>query len=526
LNARIPAMRNQAWIGLVLFVLSLWVAWRVGGRIAANDLRSVVYLGLGCAACVIAVTILRKWRSGFYLFLVWLLFEDLVRKYMGNNMVLFFAKDVLAVLVYVSLLVAIHQGREKIFRPPFLLFLSLFFWLGVLQVFNQNSPHILYGLLGFKVYFYYIPFMFVGYALIRNDEDLRKFLAVNALLAGLISVCGIIQAVVGNTFLNPAVLAPEIRDLADLNKVTPLSGQLFSLPASVFVSTGRFATYLILAFILAMGSAGYLLLHTRQSRKIVYLALGLICGATLFCGSRGAVVYVAASALVFMVGLLWGAPWRWRQAHRIVRAIRRSFIMAALGLAAVLLIFPNEIGSRIAYYTETLTPKSSAYELSFRSWDYPVQNLMGAFDGPNWVVGNGIGTASLGTQYVAKLIGRRPPELSLESGFGVLIVEMGIVAPFLWLLWSGALLYSAWKILRQLRQTRLFPIAFAIVWFAFLLLLPMTFGTIGTYQDYVCNAYLWLLVGILFRLPDLLANPPVPAVAPVRHRRTSGRFRF
>jgi len=525
-NTRIPALRNQALIGITLFVLGLWVAYEVGGKIAINDFSPIIYVALLFAGILVAATALRNWRTGFYLFLVWLLFEDLVRKYMGNNLALFFGKDVLAGLVYISLYVAVRKGRERTFRPPFLFFFSLFFWLGVLQIFNQNSPHILYGLLGFKVYFFYVPLMFVGYALIRSDEDLRKFLVANAALAGLISVCGIIQAIVGHSFLNPTVLAPELQDLGALDKVTPLTSQLFSLPSSVFVSSGRFAIYLVQIFILVMGSAGYLLLHTTRSRKLVFMVLGIICGATLFSGSRGAVIYVAASFLILSAGFLWGAPWRWKQAHRMAKAIRRSLIVSALGLAFILLVFPNEAGSRIAYYTETLSPSSSAYQLSNRSWDYPIQNLLFAFEQPHWVVGNGIGTASLGTQYVAKVIGQRPPTFWVESGFGVLIVEMGILAPCLWILWSVALLYYAWKVMLRLRQTRFFPITFAILWYAFLLLLPMTFGSLSSYQNYLCNAYLWLLIGVLFRLPDVLVNPPAPAVVPVQHQRARRGFQF
>ena len=101
--------------------------------------------------------------------------------------------------------------------------MSLLIWLGVIQILNFNSPHILYGLIGFKLYFYYIPLMFVGYALIRSDEDLRKFLVANGVLACVISVIGIVQAIVGNSFLNPTTLAPELRELGNLEKVTPLS---------------------------------------------------------------------------------------------------------------------------------------------------------------------------------------------------------------------------------------------------------------------------------------------------------------
>ena len=75
------------------------------------------------------LAILRSWRTGFYFFPVWMLFEDLARKYMGNNLALFFGKDILLALVYFVL-----QGRPnrtgRNFRPPFLLFLSSFFLAG------------------------------------------------------------------------------------------------------------------------------------------------------------------------------------------------------------------------------------------------------------------------------------------------------------------------------------------------------------------------------------------------------------
>lgn len=514
-------MRNQALIGLVLFLVGIWGAWQVGGKIVGGDLEGIVFAGLGFGACVVGFTILRNWRAGFYLFFVWLLFEDLARKYLGNNLALFFGKDILAAIVYIALLVDIRRGREKAFRPPFLLPLAVFVWLGAVQIFNQNSPHILYGMLGFKVYFFYIPLIWVGYALIRNDEDLQKFLLANAILAIVISSIGIAQAILGNSFLNPRVLAPELQELGDLNKVTPLTNQVFNLPDSVFVSAGRFGFYLIMGFIIVLGTAGYQLLQGSRRRTVVFLALATLGGAALFSGSRGAVVYVLASLLVLAVGFLWGAPWRWGQAHRMVKAIRRSFIVGALAIAAILLLFPDEAGSRIAFYTETLLPNSSAYAVTARSWDYPIENLMSVFGQPNWLLGNGIGLASLGAQYVAKLVHQPLPGIWVEEGYGVLIVELGIIAPFLWLLWTGALLYSSWKVVRQLRETRFFPIALAIFWYALLLLYPLTYGGLAPYQNYVCNAFLWLLIGVLFRLPDILASAQLPNGFATHKKRTN-----
>jgi hypothetical protein len=35
------------------------------------------------------------------------------------------------------------------------------------------------------------------------------------------------------------------------------------------------------------------------------------------------------------------------------------------------------------------------------------------------------------------------------------------------------------------------------------LLLPSTFAGIQPYEDFILNAYFWLLLGILFRLPSI-----------------------
>ena len=102
MNARAPALRNQMFLSFVVGVLGMCVAWEAGNVIVAGNLRMLFLIGLGFAGCAVAVAILQSWRTGFYLFLGWLLFEDLVRKYMGNGAVFFFGKDVLVLLVYIS----------------------------------------------------------------------------------------------------------------------------------------------------------------------------------------------------------------------------------------------------------------------------------------------------------------------------------------------------------------------------------------------------------------------------------------
>jgi hypothetical protein len=501
-------VKTQAVIGLSVFIIGIWLAMQTGQRIAADDFRSIEFAVMAVAACAVALTIVRNWRTGFYMFLTWLLFEDLVRKYLGNNMAIYFAKDILVGLVYASFLIEVRRKHLKLFRSAFFPFLWLFVWFGAVQIFNQNSPHLLYGLLGFKLYFYYIPLMFVSYALIRTDEDLRKFLLVNISLAGVISAIGIAQAILGHSFLNPTNLAPELKDLGELDRTSPITHQVLSLPTAVFVSSGRFGFYILVAVIMTCGAAAYLLLSTSKYHKWVFTVIALVGGASIFSGSRGSVTFGGASVIILSIGFMWGAPWRWQQAHRMVKAIRNGILVLAIGFTLIFVIFPKEIAPRIAFYTESLNPNSDASEVGNRAWSYPIRNLLGALSEPNWIVGSGIGTASLGGQYVAKLIGRPPLDIWVEEGYGVLIVEMGIAGPFIWLLWTGALVWCGFTVMRRLRQTRFFPIAFAMWWYIFVLLFPLTYGGMSAYQNFVTNMYLWLFVGILFRFPEMQAAVP------------------
>lgn len=511
----IPRGRRQPFITKVIWVIGLWIAWTVGHWVADDEMNLLIFAALGVVLISIALMILRNWRTGFYFFLVWLLFEDLIRKYLGNNMAIFFAKDVLVGLCYISLLLTIRRNEVKTFRPPFLLFLTFFFWLAVLQVFNPYSPSPLYGVLGLKVDFFYVPLMFLSYALIRHERDLHRFLLVFMFLAIVISGLGILQAMIGPSFLNPATLQSDIRELGSLQKVTPLTNKAFFLPCGVFVSSGRFALYLILAVIIGLGTAGYFVLSSLKGRKLTYIGIATIAVAVMLSGSRSALLFSIISVLVLCAALLWGAPWRWGRGRRLAKAIRRSLIFASLGLAAFILLFPASAGSRLSFYSQTLMPSSSAYELGARSWTYPMEQLSRALFAPHAIVGNGTGTSTLGVQYVSEFLKRPAPDVAVEEGMGQLIAEMGILAPILWIFLGVAILRACWKIARGLKETRFFPIGVAIVWYVFILLFALTYLSIDAYQNYVNNAFCWLLIGILFRLPDLVQQDNIAAIAAV-----------
>ncbi len=487
-------------VAFALFVVVIFAAYMAAGAIIADHVNSLAFAALLLVGGAVVVATLNDWRRGLYVLVAWILFEDFVRKYLGNNMAIFFGKDVLAIVLYISFFRAQRAKKLEKFRVPFRIPLLLFLWLGLLQVFNPASTSIFYGILGMKVYFLYVPLIYVGYTLMKSEEDLRRFCSFVCALILIVAALGLAQSIIGPTFLNPVNLQEDIRELGTLYRAAPISGLVAYRPTSVFVSSGRFQDFLMVAWLISLGFSGYLLLRSRRGRTLAFTTVGVVGAASLMSASRGVFMWNTGDALVIAAGFLWGAPWRQGEVIRVLRTIQRTALLVGFGIIVLLIIFPNELGSRMAIYSETLMPNSPASELVHRTQTYPLQQLGYAFDHPRWPYGYGMGTCSLGRQYVMSIMHAAPMYVGVESGYGNLVVQLGIVGLVLWIVLGFSIASSAWKVVRELRGTPWFPLAFTIWLYALLLFFPMMFFGNSPYEDFLLNAWLWLLLGILYRL--------------------------
>ena len=178
-NTRVPTIRNQTLIGAGLFVFAIWGAWQAGNEVASDNLRVLELVALGFVACAIAVTILRNWRTGFYIFLVWMLFEDLWSGSTWETILSFsLARTSFCFSSTLPFSGTCVSAGPGVSAPPSCFFGS-FFWFGLLQVFNRTRRVFCMAFSGLKTYFFLYSAMFVAYGLIRTDQDLLKFLVAN-----------------------------------------------------------------------------------------------------------------------------------------------------------------------------------------------------------------------------------------------------------------------------------------------------------------------------------------------------------
>lgn len=489
-------------LNLIALAIAALAAYECSELIVQGDPRTVFYAALAVGGIGAAVAILKSWRFGVYLFMVWIMVEDMVRKYLGNNMLIYFAKDLLMLTLCVSFLFSLRLRDKRSYKPPFLVTFLVFFAYCLIQVLNPASKSIFYGLMGLKLYFFYVPLLVVGYGLADSEDQVRRFFLFNSVLILVVATFGIVQSVLGPTFLNPQVIQEDIRGLSTLYRTSPLTGLVAYRPTSFFVSAGRFANFLLVSWCLALGFGGFLLMRKQRGRLVGFLTVGAVAAAALMTASRGIFLWVLLTIAAAISAFLWGASWRPKQVARALRITVRTVVFVALAVTILAVLYPKELGARLAIYSETLSPYSPATELGFRSRDYPQQNFLAAFDYPRWPYGYGLGTASLGVQYVTRLMHAPPMGVGVENGYGQLLIEIGIVGLLLWILLAFRITISAWRAAKRLKGTPWFPLAFAIFWYIFLIAFPLSFYGFVAYQDFLLNAYFWLMLGILFRVSE------------------------
>src|ERR1700686_295158 len=118
---------NRQIKALVMGLIVMAVIWELAAWIVAGSDSNLIMFGLSMVVVALIVHILNDWRGGVLVFLVWLLFEDLARKYLGNSMTVYFAKDFLVGVAYFSFYFAKRRKEVDILRVPFLLPFALFF---------------------------------------------------------------------------------------------------------------------------------------------------------------------------------------------------------------------------------------------------------------------------------------------------------------------------------------------------------------------------------------------------------------
>jgi hypothetical protein len=434
--------------------------------------------------------LLRRWPVALGFFLVWLVVEDLVRKLAGNDIRVYFIKDLVFLVVVAGFLLSPESRgawREATGRARISLY-ALLAWAVVMGV-PSGLQDWRVPLIGLRLDFMYAPLVAAGFVIGRDSDRLRRWISGLAVLGSAAAAIGIVQAVVGPDFLAPSEPTPGLGLLVTVRGL-PESGPVYR-PSGTFVSSGRFASMAIVALVLSLAA---IIARRGRLRLRDLLAVSAAAGAVWVSGGRAG--FLAGAAIL---ALAVAAP---RFAERRPSSTRALAVTASVvaALAAIALLAPALLSSRAVWYRETLDPRSARNEWAFRFSSYGGSTIHGIRTGG--LMGHGTGTQSLGLQYIYGGEERSPRGLyEVEGGYASVAMEWGMIGLGLWLVWSVIWARRQWQAVKEARGTRL--AAGGLVLFGSTLFF-LFFGFLGGlqgFQNFLANAYFWLLSGTVFALP-------------------------
>ena len=436
-----------------------------------------------------------KWRVTFWALLAWFMVEDLIRKYLGNDIRVYFMKDGLYLMLVVGLLIdpAVRGVWKRATGSAAAWLYAMIAWSVVLSIpmafVDWRIP-----LIALKLDWQYVPLVIAGYLLASEEGGVRRLLTGFVILGIPVCLVGIIQAQFGPDFLRPTVVT-EASQLLRLDLTR--THDVFQ-PTGTFVDAGRFGTMAMLTYVSAL--ALLLLAHrTSTARGRAFAVIGVIVAAGAIWAHGGKTGIIVAAAIAVIAAL---AP---AFSDRRL-AVLRATLAVALVLGAVLLmfvLFPQLSANRVAYLSERLDPRVSTNEWQSRINGWRAATIEGVRIGG--VMGAGTGAGSLGLQYLGEGSSVTGVE-QVEGGYASVGQQWGFIGLLLWLGWTIAWTGRLWRCSKGARGTPFAGVGLLITSWVVIFLFVSFVGGFQSFQNYYANAYLWVFFGIVFAFPAIVGS--------------------
>jgi hypothetical protein len=446
------------------------------------------------AVALAAALLMRNhWWLGLALFFGWIPLEDLIRKFTANDLRLYFVKDAILALAMLGALPRLKGCWRGPLGNAWLPTVGLFTFAFLMALpAGARDPKL--PVLALQSRFLFVALFPVGAYLAADRRRLENALVALAVLAASVCVLGIVQAVVGPTFLNPSL---EQSPFAHLTVAKTAGSVVVLRPSGPFADVSRFASMTILAVVLAIGALRLASAPARRNLCLGAGALGVI--ASFASASRAA--FLVTVPLVAFACLV---PGEGRRRPRTATALTAIFLTIAA------LLVGGKVGqayrSTFEFFAATINPWSGKFDLWSRMATY-VRDISAGVRAGHFI-GTGTGSESLGKRY----LGGAVQASGTESGWGSVATEWGVVGLAGWVAWT-----AAW--IRRAAQATLLdkspegafraPIA---LYLGIYLVVLFSLG-LGFFENYVANAFFWLLSGMVFSRTAVSGSMPVPRLS-------------
>ncbi|MBI4446456.1 MAG: hypothetical protein HY645_11175 [Acidobacteria bacterium] len=437
--------------------------------------------------------ILKNWRLGLYGLLIFLPFAGLPTIFLypapaWTRLI----KDILFVMplygAFLMWALFADRDRKQPFSPQSLhVLLALLAFLMFIHLWNPRLANLWVGLIGIKLWLFYVPLFYLGYRFLDKPERLFTVAKVMMAVAVIPATIGIAEAVVIYFGYSEAVYkvygAAAESATQNFVKLGITGGQHLIRIPSTFTSAAQYSL-----FLLGMLPVGYALWQASRDRRLpggrtYFGILCLLVLAALTCGSRGALLLAPLYfATVVVIDGRWISHWK------LIGATTLGFVLTAslLGVAP---------GDLLAYGLDVL-------------WKYTEGRQKGGVIGEfGWAfnltwLGWGPGMSSGPARYAFNNPETEPtPLVPFEGFYAKTTAELGLAGLAIVVVFFVRLSLAGCHVLARVREPMLRP--FAVAFLAFLLV-QIVYLVKGAYLDYdPLNVYFWLFAGMLMKLPAL-----------------------
>ena len=426
-------------------------------------------------------------RTALWVFLIYLPFGGTVTYWIGGGNPIFqFAKDLLYFPALISLILSCRKQQLPIFiSKPLMLplglllgssLLTLIFVNGYQQFFasQPNGQPLMVGIIGLKVLVGYIPLIFAGYYLIRDQKDLTfltRLLVVIALICCLLCLIqygllatGICQGTRGLQGEDLFRATLDAKCLVGGSLVFSPSQNMIRLPGT-FVSPWQWGWFLISSAFFTAASA--FSESSKRWRIVSFAAMLVVFMAAVVSGQKLPLVLVPLISII----LFFVARQGWQRWKKLLGIGVFSVVWVAIAFS----IFDG------------MAPWMASPPLDFiaEQFNSVARDNLG-------LLGNGLGRATNAARIFGKtrLIETFYPKLLYEIGYPGLLAFLGVVTTLSWVTFKG------WRSLydRNLRQ-------YAMSFWLFILFISYNTYYYPLDVDPV-NVYYWFLAGVTLKLPN------------------------
>jgi len=428
-----------------------------------------------------------NWRKGFFLFLIYIFFEDAIRmKLFHNNVVVQIAKDLLLIGVYIGCF--IEKSHEfKLFRfiPP-ILFLIAF---ETFNIFNPENISLTMGFAALKLSFFYFPIIWIAIIYFKNPLNLKIYLLVSFIIVSIICTIAFIQTITGPDWWWD--FFGNYETLTKYSYHTWTEEAVFR-PFGIFNNSGRFMQLLFINYFY------FLLCFTLQnlilsplSKKIFWLFSIPYFMGFIYSISRTSFAILVAVTLFYIFQMKGLTS---KELFKVITLNRLSFVIIILLIFFISSnIFRENVKNTIEFLYKSVIPGHKEFEVSKRI-DGAIWSFQYAVDKSGFF-GHGTGINSLGLVHI---LGEKFT-MKVESGYAAVIWEQGLIGLALWLYIWITILRFLFSMYRQSKVFFLLNSNFLSILMIISFLISFL-GGFQTFQSWIFNILFWNFIGIIISL--------------------------